>query len=288
MQTAPGRSDIAAFAIGRPGLDICDSRSIERAMGDIEPDVLINLAGYTDVDGAEGEPELAFALNSTGARMLAEAAARRHVPIIHISSAYVFDGCKSSSYTETDAANPLTAYGRSRLAGEHAVQAANPKHIILRTGWIFSPFGRCFVSNILQRAQLKLPLKVVNDQHGNPTYAPHLVDAILAVALQVTARPQEAPWGVYHAAGKGAASWYDVAREALAASEPLAGFSVGLEPISSADYPTRAGRPTNATLDCSKLEQAFGVHLPAWQIGIRECVERLLSAHASAPGVAIR
>ena len=155
----------------------------------------------------------------------------------------MFDGCKPSSYTETDAANPTTAYGRSRLAGETRGAGANPKHIIRRTGWIFSPFGRCFVSNILQRAQLKLPLKVVNDQHGNPTYAPHLVDAILAVALQVTARPQEAPWGIYHAAGAGAASWYDVAREALAASEPLAGFSVGLEPIPSADYPTGAWPP---------------------------------------------
>ncbi len=288
MQTAPGRSDIAAFAIGRPGLDICDSRSIERAMGDIEPDVLINLAGYTDVDGAEGEPELAFALNSTGARLLAEAAARRRVPVIHLSSAYVFDGRKPSPYTEADAANPLTTYGQSRLAGERAVQAANPRHIILRTGWIFSPYGRCFVSNILQRAQLNLPLKVVSDQHGNPTYAPHLVDAILAVALQVTARPEEAPWGVYHAAGAGAASWYDVASEVLAASEPLAGFSVSLEPIPSADYATRAGRPPNATLDCSKLEQAFGVTLPPWTSGVHDCVERLLSPYASAPVAAIR
>ena len=289
MQMAPGRKDISAFAIGRPGLDICDPRSIERALGDIEPDVLINLAGYTDVDGAESEPELAFALNSEGARLLAEAAARRHVPIVHISTCYVFDGHKPVPYAETDATGPSTAYGKSRLAGELAVQAANPKHVILRTGWIFSPFGRCFVSNILQRAQLGLPLKVVNDQYGNPTYAPHLVDATLAVARQVTARPEEEkPWGIYHAACTGAATWFDVAQEVLAASERLAKLSVSLEPIASADYPARTQRPPNSTLDCSKLEQTFGVKLPAWQTGIQDCAERLLAPHAPEPGAAIR
>ena len=289
MHTAPGRSDISAFAIGRPGLDICDPRSIERALGDIEPDVLINLAGYTDVDGAESEPELAFALNSTGARLLAEAAARRRVPIIHISTSYVFDGRKPSAYIETDFTQPSTVYGKSRLAGEAAVQTANPKHVILRTEWIFSPFGRCFVSNILQRAQLGMPLKVVNDQYGNPTYAPHLADAILAVALQVTARPEEEkPWGIYHAAGTGTATWYDVAREVLSASERLAKLSVSLEPIPSAEYATRAGRSPNSMLDCSKLEQTFGVTLPQWQTGVHECVECLLAPQAPALGAAIR
>jgi dTDP-4-dehydrorhamnose reductase len=163
------------------------------------------------------------------------------------------------------------------------VQAANPKHIILRTGWIFSPFGRCFVSNILQRVQLGLPLKVVNDQHGNPTYAPHLVDAILAVALQVTARPEEEQrWGVYHAAGAGTASWYEVAQEVLSASGRLAGLSASLEPIPSPDQAARAGRPVNSQLDCSKLEQAFGVKLPSWRTGVQDCVERLLAPVTSA------
>ncbi len=288
MQTAPMRNDITAFAIGRPGLDICDPRSIERALGDIQPDVLINLAGYTDVDGAESEPELAFALNSAGAQLLAEAAARRQVPIIHISTSYVFDGHKSSAYIETDFTQPSTIYGKSRLAGELAVQTANPKHVILRTGWIFSPFGRCFVSNILQRAQLGMPLKIVNDQYGNPTYAPHLVDAILAVALQLTAQPEEEkPWGIYHAASTGTASWYDVAREVLSVSERLAKLCVSLEPIPSTEYATSTARPPNSKLDCSKLGRTFGVELPAWQIGVHECVERLL-APSPAPGAAIR
>ncbi len=289
MQMVPGRNDITAFAIGRPGLDICDPRSIERALGDLQPDVLINLAGYTDVDGAESEPELAYALNATGAQLLAEAAARRQVPIIHISTSYVYDGHKSSPYIETDLTQPSTAYGKSRLAGELAVQTANPKHVILRTGWIFSPFGRCFVSNILQRAQLGMPLKVVNDQYGNPTYAPHLVDAVLAVALQLTVRPdEEKPWGIFHAAGTGTAAWYDLALEVLSASERLAKLSVSLVPIPSAVYPTRTLRSPNSRLDCSKLERTFGVTLPAWQTGVHECVERLLAPSALAPGAAIR
>jgi dTDP-4-dehydrorhamnose reductase len=277
MQTAPGRDDISAFAIGRPGLDICEPRSVERALGDIEPDVLINLAGYTDVDGAESEPDLAFALNAAGARLLAQAAARRDVPIIHISTSYVFDGRKTSAYVETDQTAPSTIYGKSKLAGEVEVQKANPKHVILRTEWIYSPFGRCFVSNVLQRAQLGMPLKVVNDQYGNPTYAPHLVDAILEVAAYLTSRPQEdIRWGVYHATGTGTATWYEVAQEVLARSKQLTGLSYSLDPIPSAQYSTRSHRSPNSQLDCSKLKQNFGVSLPAWQTGVRECVERLL------------
>ena len=282
MQIAPARQDITAFAISRPGLDICEPRSVERSLGDIRPDVLINLAGYTDVDGAESEPDLAFALNTVGARLLAEAAARRDVPIIHISTSYVFDGRKNSAYVETDQANPCTVYGKSKLAGETEVQSANPKHVILRAGWIYSPFGRCFVSNILQRAQLGMPLKVVNDQYGNPTYAPHLVDAILAIAGQLTSRPQQdMPWGIYHAAGAGTASWYDVAREIFAHSEQLTGLSASIEAITSAEYSTRSQRAANSQLDCAKLEKSFGLKLPAWQTGVQECVERLLSPDLS-------
>ena len=283
MQIAPGRPDISAFAIGRPGLDICEPRSVERSLGDIRPDVLINLAGYTDVDGAESEPDLAFALNAAGARMLAEAAARRDVPVIHISTSYVYDGSKPSAYTEADETAPTTVYGKSKLAGEAEVQKANPKHIILRTEWLHSPFGRCFVSNIIQRAQLGLPLKVVNDQYGNPTYVPHLVDAILEVAAAVTSRPaHEVAWGIYNAAGSGTATWYEVAKEVLAQSSRLTGLSSNLEAITSAEYATRSKRSPSSRLDCTKLKQTFGVTLPAWEIGVQDCAERLLAGATSA------
>jgi dTDP-4-dehydrorhamnose reductase len=189
----------------------------------------------------------------------------------------VFDGQKKSAYVETDQTAPSTIYGQSKLAGEVEVQKANPKHIILRTEWIHSPFGRCFVSNILQRAQLGMPLKVVNDQYGNPTYAPHLVDAILAVAAHLTSSPPDAiPWGIYHAAGTGTATWYDVAREVLIKSEQLTGLSFSLDALTSAEYLTRSHRSPNSQLDCSKLKQTFGVTLPAWQEGVHACVGRLL------------
>ncbi len=198
----------------------------------------------------------------------------------------MFDGRKNSAYVETDQTNPCTTYGKSKLAGETEVQTANPKHIILRAGWIYSPFGRCFVSNILQRAQLGMPLKVVNDQYGNPTYAPHLVDAILAIAGQLTSRPHDdIPWGIYHVAGAGTATWYGVAREILVKSEQLTGLSGSVEAITSAEYSTRSQRSANSQLDCTKLERNFGLQLPAWQTGVQECVERLLAADSppSAP-----
>ena len=278
VDVAPGRDDISACAIGRPALDICELRSIERALGDVRPDIVINTAGYTAVDNAEIEPERALALNRDGARLLAEAAARRGVPIIHLSTDYVFDGKKTTPYDETDPAGPATVYGRSKLEGEAAVKEANPKHIILRTAWVYSPFGRNFVKTVLERIRAGEPLRVVADQRGNPTYAPHLVEAILAIAGRATAAEGDAfPWGVYHAAGGGAASWYEVARQVLNCAEMPEDAPVEIEAISSAEYPTRARRPANSELDCSKLERELHIRLPDWHGGVAECVKRLLS-----------
>lgn len=278
VDVAPGRDDISACAIGRPALNICESRSIERALGDVKPDIVINTAGYTAVDNAEIEPERALALNRDGARLLATAAARRGVPIIHLSTDYVFDGTKPTPYVETDPASPATVYGRSKLEGEAAVQAANPKHIILRTAWVYSPFGRNFVKTVLERIRAGGPLRVVADQRGSPTYAPHLVEAILAIAGRATAADGiDMPWGIYHAAGGGTASWYEVARQVLHCAEKPEDDPVELEAISSAEYPTRAPRPANSQLDCSKLERELQVRLPDWPDGIAACVKRLLN-----------
>lgn len=276
VAVAPGRSDVTACAVGRPALDICEVRSIERALGDINPDIVINTAAYTAVDNAENEPERAFALNRDGAGLLALAAARRGVPIIHLSTDYVFDGKKAAPYVETDATAPQTVYGKSKLEGEAAVSAANPKHIILRTAWVYSPFGRNFVKTVLQRARQGAPLRVVNDQLGSPTYAPHLVEAMLAIAGHVTkADASDIAWGTYHAAGSGHASWWEVARQALLNAEDLKHLAAGLEAIATADYPTPAGRPANSQLDCRKLESHFGIRLPEWREGVAACVERL-------------
>ena len=281
VEAAPACPDVKACAVGRAALDICEARSIERALAQIEPTIVINSAAYTAVDKAESDAERAFALNRDGARMLAQAAARRGVPIIHISTDYVYDGRKREPYVEDDAPEPVTVFGRSKLEGEVAVREANPRHVILRTSWIFSPTGRNFVKTMLAQAAEQSQVRVVDDQHGSPTYAPHLVAAILELARQLSARKSETgtdqgPWGVYHAAGAGTTTWRGLAEEVFRHSAALGGPRAEIEPIRSADYPTPARRPANSQLDCAKLERTFGVRLPTWQAGVAACVERLV------------
>lgn len=277
MEVAPRRSDVTACALGRPALNICEVGSIERALIGIRPDIIINTAAYTAVDTAEIEPERAFALNRDGPRMLARMAARRGIPIIHLSTSYVFDGSSTSAYVETDATAPATAYGRSKLEGEAAVQAENPKHIILRTAWVYSPYGRNFVTTIVKRAREGGPLRVAFDQHGSPTYAPHLADVILALVGSLTAANESdaAFWGIYHAAGSGRASWYDMAHQILSSSDDLKPALARLVAIPSVEHLTRTRRPVNSELDCTKLDQNFQIRLPGWREGVSTCIERL-------------
>lgn len=278
VEAAPRRADVTACAVGRPALDICEPRTVERALSDAGPDIVINAAAYTAVDKAESEPERAFALNRDGAKLLAQAAARRGVPIIHISTDYVFDGKKGAPYVETDAPSPQSVYGRSKLEGEDAVREANPMHVILRTSWVYSAVGRNFIKTILEQARTRERLSVVADQRGNPTYAPHLVDAIFTLAGRMKGgKPDDPRWGVYHAAGSGSASWCELAGEALRASAVLHGPAVPIDPISAADYPTATKRPINSELDCTKLEHTFGIRLPPWQDGVAACIGRLLA-----------
>lgn len=278
VEAAPACPDVMACAVGRAALDICSARSIERALSPIEPTVVINSAAYTAVDKAESDEERAFALNRDGARLLAEAAARRRIPIIHISTDYVYDGHKSGAYVEDDVTAPTTVFGRSKLEGEAAVRDANDKHVILRTAWVFSPAGRNFVKTMLEKAGEQDVVRVVDDQHGSPTYGPHLVAAILELARQLSGKKaDEGPWGVYHAANSGTTTWAEFAEEVFRRSAALGGPSARVEPIKSIDYPTPAQRPANSQLDCSKLERTFGLRLPSWQEGAADCVARLLA-----------
>ena len=267
--------EITACAIGRPALDVRDPRSIERAFSDLMPDLAINTAAYTAVDDAEAELERAFILNRDGARQFAVAAARRRIPLIHVSTHYVFDGMKSTPYVESDHPNPASAYGRSKLEGENAVREANPQHVVLRTGWVFSASGRNFFTRVRSLAtEGDGPLRMVGDQRGNPTYAPHLAKAILAVARRVLADGGALPvWGTYHAAGSGIASWYDFAEEIARGLERSGWQRRRIEKIRTADYASRSMRPPNCTLDCALLERTFGLRLPEWQDGVRACLD---------------
>ncbi len=277
VEAAPACPDVKACAVGRTALDICSPRSIERALSDIEPSLVINTAAYTAVDAAEADAERAFALNRDGAKLLAEAASQRGIPIIHLSTDYVYDGLKAEPYVEDDPTNPKSVYGLSKLEGEVAVRDANPRHVILRTAWVYSSTGRNFVKSMFGLAAERDRLNVVDDQRGNPTYAPHLAAAILNVArLLGELPPEDKAWGIYHAAGSGMTTWCGLARETFRRSAILGGPAADVAPISTADYPTPAQRPANSQLDCEKLAQAFGVRLPAWQDGVAACVERLV------------
>ncbi|MGI9479143.1 MAG: dTDP-4-dehydrorhamnose reductase [Hyphomicrobiaceae bacterium] len=279
-EAATRRDDVEAYAVGRPALELTDRPAIGRTLFGIAPDVIINTAAYTDVEGAEREPHIAQRRNTEGAAALASQAARLGVPIIHLSTVYVFDGAKSSAYVEDDPAHPINAYGRSKRAGEEAVAGLNPRHVILRTGWVYSPFGRNFVSMILDRAGCTQELEVDNVQCGSPTYAPHLANAILDIAARVAAVPagDTTPglWGTYHVADAGTARWCDLARAACTATAAQGGATAQVTEAASPSA-NLAPRPQNATLDCTKLHESFGIKLPAWQEAVKDCVGRIAS-----------
>ena len=265
-------------AIRRPQLDLAVPASVRHAIANVRPDVVVNAAAYTAVDKAESEADLAMRINGDGAGCLAEACDKLGSLLIQLSTDYVFDGRKPAPYLETDPTGPVSAYGRSKLAGEQAVQAACRRHVILRTAWIYSPFGNNFVKTMLRLADSRPELGVVDDQIGCPTYAPHLAQAILDITAAVgRERGADQPWGVYHAAGTGETSWCGFAREILRLSAERGGSTATVKAIGTADYPTPAKRPANSRLDCGKLEAAFGVRLPAWQAGTEACVGRLVT-----------
>lgn len=278
-EAARGRAGMTLVALGRLALDLLDGDAIERALGERQPDVLVNCAAYTAVDRAESEPERVFAVNAAAAGALASAAHRVGIPIVHISTDYVFDGAKGARYTEQDAPNPQTVYGRSKLEGEQRVALANPRHLILRTAWIHGPFGQNFVRTILRLASERPEIGVVADQHGCPTYACDLAAAILDL---LAARLDRTSAGVYHVAGSGEATWHDVAERVIAAAVGHGLRPVPIRPITSEQYPALARRPADSRLDCEKLHRDFGVRLPAWPQGVERCVERLLAGGGGA------
>lgn len=269
-------------AFGLPELDISDASSIRAAFDRERPDIVVNAAAYNAVDKAEEESELALVINRNGPLMLAENCLRLDIPLIHISTDYVFDGTNSSAYVESDLVAPLGVYGRSKSEGDEAVMSTTPKHIILRTAWVYSPFGNNFVKTMLRLAQTHDELSVVDDQHGSPSYAPHIAEGIMVIIEELAhnVSPDEL-WGIYHMAGSGDTTWYGFASEIFARLHQFNGQSVKLSPISTAQYPTQAKRPANSRLDCSKLQATFGIRLPDWRDGTAECVKRLLEEQRS-------
>lgn len=269
---------VEVIALRRPDLDLAAPKTVAPALRSARPDVIVNTAAYTAVDQAESEPELAMRVNGEAAGEAARAAAALGIPMIQLSTDYVFDGGLDRPYHEDDLTGPISAYGASKLAGEQAVAAATDNHAILRTAWIYSPFGKNFAKTMLRLAETRDEIGVVADQAGCPTSALDIADAIFAVARNLTGRPNDASLrGVFHMSAAGEAVWADVAEAIFAERERLGGKPVAVKRIATADYPTPARRPANSRLDCSKLARAHGVRLPEWQGSLRACVTRLLA-----------
>ena len=270
------------IALGRPGLDLARPETIAVALGKARPDVIVNAAAYTAVDKAESEPGLALEINGAGAGAVAQAAALLGVPVLQVSTDYVFDGSSDRPYQPDDVTAPLGVYGRSKLAGEQAVAAASRNHVILRTAWVYSPFGANFVKTMLRLAGSRDEVSVVADQHGCPSSALDIADGILSVAANLLAHPDDPDMrGTFHIAGTGETTWAAFAEAIFAASASRGGPHARVRPIATADYPTPARRPANSRLDCGTLARRHGVSLPAWLPSVDACVARLLETTAA-------
>jgi dTDP-4-dehydrorhamnose reductase len=273
-EAAAQRRDVVLRCGERPEVDLLRPASIARALHEFRPDIVINPAAYTAVDKAESEPDCAFALNRDGARAVAAAAAALGVPVIHFSTDYVFDGTKDGAYVETDPVNPRSVYGKSKREGELAVAAANPRHIVLRTSWVYAPFGINFVRTMLRLAAECDSLRVVDDQTGCPTYAPDIAMAVITIAKQVMGqgwRPEFA--GVTHLAGPDAVTWYAFANDIIRGAALRGGRSVSVSPIPSSDYPTLTARPANSRLSTARLASLFDVRLPPLRYSLADCLD---------------
>ena len=267
-----------AIGLARAEADITDADAVARAIADKRPRLIVNCAAYTAVDRAEAEPDLAMAINATGAGILAEAADRADIPILHISTDYVFDGSKQGAYREDDPIAPLGVYGRSKAEGEALVRAV-PRHIILRTAWVYGAYGNNFLKTMLRLAQERDQLRVVADQRGCPTATLDIAEAILAVdaALQTPGSSANSVFGTYHFAGTGATTWHGFAQAIVEAQAERTGKTPPVEPITTADFPTPARRPANSELDSSLFAQTFAYRAAAWPVRTRQVIDTLLA-----------
>jgi dTDP-4-dehydrorhamnose reductase len=268
-------------ALGRPALDLAGPvGAVAGAVRAEAPDLVVNAAAYTAVDRAEAEPAAAMAVNRDGAAALAGAAAAVGAPVLHVSTDYVFDGAKGEPYTEDDAPAPTGAYGRSKLEGEAAVLAANPRSAVLRTSWVCSATGHNFLRTMLRlAAEGREEVSVVDDQRGAPTFAADLAAAMLAVAPRLVASPAgDAAFGVFHLSGAPDTTWHGFAAAIFAGAAARGHRAPALRAIPTAAYPTPARRPADSRLDCSRIAAVHGVHRPDWRPALGRCLDELLGA----------
>lgn len=267
--------DLETRMVERGEVDIADAGAVRRTIADAAPTIVVNAAAYTAVDRAEAEPDAAFGANAIGPAVLADACALSRIPLLHISTDYVFDGSKSRAYVESDPIAPIGAYGRSKAEGESAVRRLLDCHVILRTSWTYGVHGANFLKTILRLARERDELRIVADQRGCPTGTADLAEAIISIAPLLARR--EPVWGTYHFAGRGATTWHGFASEIVDAQAPFTHRRPAVVAISTADYPTAARRPANSELNCSHFAAVFGIRAKDWHERAREVTAALLS-----------
>jgi dTDP-4-dehydrorhamnose reductase len=267
---------VEVIPVGRPELDLLLPETVGPALANVRPDAIVSAAAYTAVDQAEKEPDMAMTVNAKGAGAVAEAARQLGLPLIQLSTDYVFDGNKATPYVEEDPVGPGNVYGASKLAGEQAVAEATTDYAIIRTAWVYSPYGKNFVRTMLALARNRDEIKVVADQHGCPTYAHDIAVAVVTIAKNLLDRPKdEALRGIFHVAGTGDTTWAGFASAIFDWLRRHDKKAPTVKSITTAEYPTPARRPANSRLDCSKLERVHGVRLPSWRVSVESCLSLL-------------
>jgi dTDP-4-dehydrorhamnose reductase len=276
-----GQRGLEILALDRSDLDITDPVSVSKEVNRSAVSLVVNAAGYTAVDEAESEPELALAVNRDGPAYLASACEKVGIPLVHISTDYVFDGQKQGAYLVTDPVSPQSVYGKSKAAGEVEVRECLREHFILRTSWVYGVHGHNFVKTMLRLGREREEVQVVDDQYGCPTYAADLAETILRIAAKLL-EGRQVHWGTYHYCGKGVTSWHGFAEEIFRLVSNYASLKVKrVEPISTSEYPTPAQRPTSSILDCSVLENTFNIHPQPWAESLAHMLEVLFAVEKS-------
>lgn len=267
---------VSRFDPGELSVDLCDPQQIRYAIQSVNPELIVNAAAYTDVDRAEKEHLLAYQINTLAPAVMAQEAAKRNTVLIHFSTDYVFDGSGNAPWIETDETEPVNVYGKTKLEGEKRIRESGCRHIIFRTSWVYSAYGKNFVNTILKRALEKKPLHVVNDQFGAPTSAKRLAEITRLVIEQWNDRHKNDLQGTYHVSATGETSWYGFARYIIMKAHEFGILAFlpreKIVPINSAALLSVAQRPLNSRLDTSLFKKVFGIELPSW----KEDVEKTL------------
>lgn len=280
LARAPWPNGVILRCLTRVDLDLRNYAAITDLISEVEPDIVVNAAAYTDVDRAESEPGVCATVNSDAVERLAVACAGRNAALIHISTDFVFDGTRSLPYREEDWINPRNVYAQTKADGERKLRGALGHHIIVRTSWVFSSHGRNFLTTMLRLAREGREIRIVADRFGCPTPAADLAEVIISVVTRIRERSKIA-WGTYHYCGAGTVSWFEFAQAIFTIAEPLIGRSIQVVPITGAEFAAPAARPTSTVLDCARIAERFGIRQRPWIDALPTIVPEALASQKS-------